>query len=324
MTTFARQIQLCNMKSKSLKRYLYLSILAALLTIILKFAAYFETGSMGFFSDALESFVNLFAAVIALILLHLSKKPADEEHEFGHGKAQYFSSAFEGALILIAAASIIYSSVPRILNPHPLENIGLGTMLSGAAALINLVVGFLLSKNGKKYNSIILEADGKHLLSDVITSVGVILGVVLVKVTGLYFIDPIIAIAVALYILYIGFKLISRSTNELMDAAIPKEEQQMIVEYLDSLIEKNIEYHSLLTRDAGYRKFITLHLLVPGDWTVKNGHDCAEAIEQHIEQMFENSSITVTSHIEPIEDPVSFNDIGFDRLNYSEDMDIEY
>ncbi len=308
------------MRTPSLKRFLYLSILAALLTITLKFAAYSQTGSMGFFSDALESLVNLFAAVLALILLHLSQKPADEEHEFGHGKAQYFSSALEGALILIAAASIIYTSVPRIFNPHPIENIGLGTLLSGAAALVNLVVGYILAKNGKKYNSIILEADGKHLLSDVLTSVGVILGVILVKITGLYFLDPIIAIAVALYILFIGFKLISRSTNELMDAAIPKNEHQKIVEYLDSLGETNIEYHSLLTREAGYRRFITFHLLVPGEWTVKRGHDLAEGIEQHIEQMFENMSVTVTSHIEPIEDPVSFNDIGFDRLNYLEDI----
>lgn len=308
------------MRSQSVKRFLYLSIVAALATIALKFAAYFETGSMGFFSDALESLVNLFAAVIALVLLHLSQKPADEKHEFGHGKAQYFSSALEGALILVAASSIIYSSIPKIFNPEPLENIGMGTLLSGAAALINLIVGYTLSKKGKKYNSIIIEADGKHLLSDVLTSVGVIIGVILVKITGLYFLDPIIAILVALYIVFIGFKLISRSTSELMDAAIPKEEQQQIVEYLESLVERNIEYHSLLTREAGYRKFITFHLLVPGDWTVKKGHDCAEAIEQHIEQMFDNANITVTSHIEPIEDPVSFNDIGFDRLNYSEDI----
>ena len=312
------------MKRPSLKRFLYLSIAAALTTIGLKFAAYFETGSMGFFSDALESLVNLFAAIIALVILHISEKPADEEHEFGHGKAQYFSSALEGALILIAAISIIYASVPKILHPEPLENIGLGTLLSGAAALINLIVGYILTKKGKKYNSILLEADGKHLLSDVITSIGVILGVVIVKITGLYFLDPVIAIAVALYIVYIGYKLIVRSTNELMDAAIPKDEQQRIIDYLESLKEQNIDYHSLLTREAGYRRFITFHLLVPGKWSIKEGHDYAEAIEQYIEQMFVNSNVTVTSHIEPIEDPVSFNDIGIDRLNYSDDIEIEH
>ncbi|NLX79976.1 MAG: cation transporter [Proteiniphilum sp.] len=312
------------MKRPSLKRFLYLSIAAAITTIGLKFAAYFETGSMGFFSDALESLVNLFAAIIALVILHISEKPADEEHEFGHGKAQYFSSALEGALILIAAVSIIYTSVPKILKPEPLENIGLGTLLSGAAALTNLIVGFVLTKKGKKYNSLLLEADGKHLLSDVVTSVGVILGVIVVKITGLYFLDPIIAIGVALYIVYVGFKLIVRSTNELMDAAIPKDEQQRIVDYLDSLEERNIEYHSLLTREAGYRRFVTFHLLVPGKWSIKQGHDCAEEIEQYIEQMFINSNVTVTSHIEPIEDPISFNDIGIDRLNYSEDIEIEH
>lgn len=312
------------MKSPSLKRFLYLSIAAALATIGLKFAAYFETGSMGFFSDALESLVNLFAAIIALVILHISEKPADEEHEFGHGKAQYFSSALEGALILIAAFSIIYTSVPKILHPEPLDNISLGTLLSAAAALINLIVGYILTKKGKKYNSIILEADGKHLLSDVVTSVGVIVGVILVKITGLYFLDPIIAIGVALYIVYIGYKLIVRSTNELMDAAIPKDEQQRIVDYLDSIKEQNIDYHSLLTREAGYRRFITFHLLVPGKWSIKEGHDFAEEIEQYIEQMFVNSNVTVISHIEPIEDPISFNDIGIDRLNYSEGIEIEH
>ncbi len=308
------------MKSPSLKRFLYLSIAAALTTIGLKFAAYFETGSMGFFSDALESLVNLFAAIIALVLLHLSEKPADEEHEFGHGKAQYFSSALEGALILIAAFSIIYTSIPKILNPHPLENIGIGTFYSVVAALINLIVGIILTKKGKETKSLLLEADGRHLLSDVVTSVGVIVGIILVKVTGYYILDPIIAIAVALHIVYVGFKLIKRSTSVLMDAAMPKEELEKITEYLDSLKERNIEYHSLLTREAGYRKFITLHLLVPGKWTVQKGHDCAEAIEQHIEKMFNNINVTVTTHIEPIEDPISFNDIGIDRLNYTDEI----
>lgn len=308
------------MKSPSLKRFLYLSIAAALTTIGLKFAAYFETGSMGFFSDALESLVNLFAAIIALVLLHLSEKPADEEHEFGHGKAQYFSSALEGALILIAAFSIIYTSIPKILNPHPLENIGIGTFYSVVAALINLIVGIILTKKGKETKSLLLEADGRHLLSDVVTSVGVIVGIILVRVTGYYFLDPIIAIAVALHIVYVGFKLIKRSTSVLMDAAMPKEELEKITEYLDSLKERNIEYHSLLTREAGYRKFITLHLLVPGKWTVQKGHDCAEAIEQHIEKMFNNINVTVTTHIEPIEDPISFNDIGIDRLNYTDEI----
>ncbi len=307
------------MRPKSLKKFIYLSIAAAVVTILLKFYAYYTTGSMGFFSDALESFVNLFAAIIALILLHISEKPADEEHEFGHSKAEYFSSAIEGALILIAAFSIIYSAVPRIIHPQPLENLGIGTLYSVGATLINLFVGLTLIRNGKKNKSMILEADGKHLMTDVWTSVGVIVGVLLVKLTGWYIIDPIIAITVALNIVYTGYKLISRSANGLMDAAIPEDELTKVAGYLNSLQKKGFEYHSLLTRQAGQRKFISFHLLVPGTLSVKEGHDHAEDIEQHIENMFDEN-VTVTSHLEPVEDPLSFNDISIDRQNYHDNF----
>lgn len=300
---------------------MYLSIAAAVVTIGLKFVAYFKTGSMGFFSDALESFVNLFAAIVALILLHISEKPADKEHGYGHTKAEYFSSAIEGALILVAAFSIIYAAIPRILNPQPLENLGAGTLFSVGASLINLLVGLNLINNGKKYKSLVLEADGKHLMTDVWTSAGVIVGVLLVQFTGLFILDPIIAIAVALNIVYMGYQLISRSASGLMDAAIPHEEISKITNYLDSLKEKGIDYHSVLTRQAGFRKFISLHLLVPGQWSVKEGHDCADRVEQYIENMFDET-VTVTSHIEPIEDPISFTDIGIDRLNYPGDSDL--
>ncbi len=310
------------MKTQSLKRFIYLSIAAAVITIGLKFMAYFKTGSMGFFSDALESFVNLFAAIVALILLHISEKPADEGHKYGHSKAEYFSSAIEGALILIAAFSIIYTSIPRIIHPRPLENLGMGSLYLVAASLVNLAVGLVLIKNGKRHKSIILEADGKHLLTDVWTSAGVLAGVLLVKFTGLYVLDPIIAITVALNIVYLGYKLISRSASGLMDAAIPQEEIKEITDYLDTLKERNIEYHSLLTRQAGHRKFIYFHLLVPGKWTVKEGHDFAEEIEQRIENMFDQT-VTVTTHMEPIEDPLSMNDIKIDRLNYSDDYDFD-
>lgn len=310
------------MKARSLKKFMYLSIAAAVATIGLKFAAYVKTGSMGFFSDALESFVNLFAAVIALILLHISEKPADEGHEYGHGKAEYFSSAIEGALILIAAFSIIYTSIPRIIHPQPLENLGTGMLFSVGASLVNLFAGILLIRSGKKHRSMVLEADGKHLMTDVWTSAGVIAGVLVVKFTGLPVLDPIIAILVALNIVYTGYKLIGRSTSGLMDASIPQEEIRQITGYFDSLKGKNIDYHSLLTRQAGYRKFISFHLLVPGDWTVKAGHDCAEIIEQHIENMFDGT-VTVTTHIEPIEDPLSLNDIKIDRMNYSDDSGLD-
>jgi cation diffusion facilitator family transporter len=300
------------MKVKSLQTFIYLSISAAVVTILLKFQAFRVTGSMGLLSDALESLVNLFAAIFALIMLNLSRKPADEKHVFGHGKAEYFSSATEGALILIASFSIIWTAAPRLIDPRPIENVNVGLLYSLAAAGVNLVVGVILVRNGKRRNSLLLEADGRHLLTDVLTSIGVIVGVVIVRYTGWYIVDPIIAIAVAIHILYTGYKLISRSANKLMDAAIPEKEVERIVAYLDSLKSERIEYHSLQTRMAGQRRFISLHLLVPGEWNVQKGHDYADRIEGAIVKMFDEP-VTVQTHLEPAEDPASMRDIGLDR-----------
>jgi len=291
---------------------MYLSIAAAIATILLKFYAFWLTGSMGFFSDALESFVNLAGAVVALIMLIVSAKPADKEHEFGHGKAEYFSSAIEGTLILLAALSIIWSAFPRLLHPKPLDNLNVGLLFSVGASLINLVVAIVLIKNGKKRNSIVLEADGKHLMTDVWTSAGVIVAILIVKITGINILDPIIAILVAINIIYTGYQLISRSANGLMDVSISEDALKRISAYLDSFKEENIEYHSLMTRQAGQRMFISVHLLVPGNWTVQKGHDYADKIEQFIENMFD-VPVTVSTHIEPIEDPTSMNDIGIYR-----------
>lgn len=300
------------MKQKSLQPFIYLSIAAAVVTILLKFYAYRVTGSMGFLSDALESFVNLFAAIFAFVMLKLAQKPADEEHEFGHSKAEYFSSATEGALILIASFSIIWSAVPRLVNPHPIDNIHTGLFFSLLASVVNLTVGGLLIRIGKRRRSLLLEANGRHLMTDVWTSMGVMGGIVIVRFTGWYIIDPIIAILVAIHIVYIGYKLISRSASGLMDASIPEEDLQRITAYLDSLREKKIQYHSLLTRVAGQRKFIILHVLVPGEWTVKKGHDHADEIEETIVKMFDEP-VTVHTHLEPVEDPASMRDIGIDR-----------
>lgn len=300
------------MKQESLKKFIYLSIAAALVTIALKFYAFFVTGSMGFFSDALESFVNLFAAVVALIMLTISAKPADKEHEYGHSKAEYFSSAIEGALIVLAALSILLSAVPRLFDPKPLTNIDIGLVFSLAASLVNLTVSLVLIHNGKKKHSLVLEADGKHLMTDVWTSAGVIAGILVVRFTGIYIFDPIIAIVVAINIIYTGYQLISRSASGLMDASISEEAVKKITAYLDSLKEQHIEYHSLMTRQAGQRMFISVHLLVPGWWTVKKGHDYADLIEQSIENMFEEP-VNVSTHIEPIDDPTSMNDIGIYR-----------
>jgi len=300
------------MKQESLKKFIYLSIAAAVVTILLKFYAFYLTGSMGFFSDALESFVNLFAAVVALIMLTISAKPADKEHEYGHSKAEYFSSAIEGALIVLAALSILRSAVPRLFDPKPLTNIDIGLAFSLAASLVNLTVSLVLIHYGKKKHSLVLEADGKHLMTDVWTSAGVIAGILIVRFTGIYIFDPIIAIVVAINIIYTGYQLISRSASGLMDASISEEAVKKITAYLDSLKKENIEYHSLMTRQAGQRMFISVHLLVPGWWTVKKGHDYADLIEQSIEDMFEEP-VNVSTHIEPIDDPASMNDIGIYR-----------
>lgn len=305
------------MKKESLKKFAYLSIAAAVVTIGLKFFAYLYTGSMGLLSDALESCVNLVAAVVALIMIHISEKPADEGHEFGHTKAEYFSSAIEGSLILVAAFSIIWSAVPRLIAPQPIENVGLGLLISTSASLVNLGVSLVLISNGKKRKSLLLEADGKHLMTDVWTSAGVIAGVLIVKLTGFLILDPVIAVLVALNIVWTGFTLIKRSANGLMDASITEEELKKVKEYLDGLKTDTIEYHSLMTRQAGQRKFISLHLLVPGEWSVQQGHDFAEKIEESIEDMF-SEPVTVSSHIEPIEDPASMRDIGIDRKKITE------
>ncbi|HAR37671.1 MAG: transporter [Bacteroidetes bacterium GWD2_45_23] len=301
------------MKQTSLAKFLYLSIAAAIVTISLKFYAYQVTGSMGFLSDALESIVNLFAALFALIMLRISQKPADDGHVYGHSKAEYFSSATEGALILIAAFSIIRTAIPRIMEPAPLENINTGLLFSLLASVVNLLVGLTLIKNGKKRKSLVLEADGRHLMTDVWTSVGVIAGIVMVKFTGWFIIDPIIAILVALNIIYTGYKLISRSASGLMDATIPAEDLEKVTLYLDSLKVNEIEYHSLLTRVAGQRKFISMHLLVPGEWSVKQGHDWADNVEETIIGLFDEP-VTVSTHIEPVDDPASVKDIGIDRV----------
>jgi cation diffusion facilitator family transporter len=302
------------MHNKSLKKFIYLAIAAAVATITLKFAAYLLTGSVGLFSDALESCVNLVAAVIALFMITLAEKPADEEHAFGHYKAEYFSSAIEGGLIVLAAFSIIWSAIPRIIHPQPLENIGVGLLVAVGASGINLLVGLILIKNGQKNNSITLEADGKHLMTDVYTSVGVLLGIGLVKLSGWLVLDGIVAVAVALNILWTGYQLMRSSARGLLDTAIPADEREKVTEALESLKLENLDYHSLMTRQAGQRKFIAVHILMPGKMTVQEGHNKLEKVEGDIRELFD-SPVTVFTHLEPIEDPASMNDIGINRID---------
>ncbi len=300
------------MKRENLSRYVWLSILAAVSTIALKAAAYFFTGSVGLLSDALESVINLVAAVIALLVIKIAAQPPDDDHAFGHDKAEYFSSGIEGVLIFFAAFGIFYSAVPRLFVPQSLENIGIGLSITLVATLINLIVGLILIRAGRQHHSIVLEADGRHLLTDVWTSVGVVLGVVIVGLTGWFALDPIIALLVALNIFWTGLQLIRRSALGLMDTAVSTETQEKIEAILDGYIkEKKIDYHALRTRQSGARKFISVHILVPDDWTVQKGHDLTEEIEDEIRSAVADS--TVFTHLEPLEDPSSFYDLELFR-----------
>lgn len=295
----------------SLKRYAWLSIAAALATILLKGLAWWLTGSVGLLSDALESFVNLAGAVMALAMLTLAAMPADDEHAFGHGKAEYFSSAFEGGLIFIAAISIAYAAIDRLLNPQEIEAVGMGLAVSVAASLINLATARTLMKVGRQHNSITLEANAHHLLTDVWTSAGVMIGVGLVWLTGWLWLDPAIALLVAANIVWTGWQLLRRSAEGLMDKSIPQEQIKAIEGVLEGYREQGLDFHALRTRQAGTRAFITLHVLVPGAWTVQQGHDWLEKIEADIRCVVAHAH--VTTHLEPMEDPVSLFDEALDR-----------
>lgn len=306
-------VGLCDasMLPPSLKRYAWLSIAAAVATILLKGWAWWITGSVGLLSDALESFVNLAGAMMALAMLTLAAMPADDNHAHGHGKAEYFSSAFEGFLILIAAILIGYAAIERLINPQPIEAVGIGLAISVVASIINLATSHILMGVGQKYKSITLEADAHHLRTDVWTSAGVILGVGLVWLTGWLWLDPVIALLVAMNIVWAGWQLLQRSAAGLMDVSIPVEDLQAIEGVLDSYRQQGLDFHALRTRQAGSRAFITVHILVPGAWTIQHGHDWSERIEADICQAV--SYAHVTTHLEPIEDPVSLADQELDR-----------
>jgi len=295
----------------TLKRYAWLSIAAALSTILFKGWAWWLTGSVGLLSDALESFVNLAGAMMALAMLTLAALPADDNHAHGHGKAEYFSSAFEGFLILVAAVGIAYAAIERLLNPQPLEAVGIGLGVSVVATIINLVTSRILMGVGRKYKSITLEADAHHLLTDVWTSVGVIAGVGLVWLTGWLWLDPVIAILVAMNIVWTGWQLLQRSAAGLMDVSIPEDELKAIEGILDGYRQQGLEFHALRTRQAGTRAFVSFHLMVPGAWTVQHGHDWSERIEADIRRTVPHAHIT--THMEPMEDPVSLADQDLDR-----------
>jgi cation diffusion facilitator family transporter len=295
-----------------LERYAWLSIAAALATIVLKTWAWWVTGSVGLLSDAMESGVNLAAGGLALSMIRLSAKPPDAKHPFGHTKAEYLAAGSEGALIALAAAGIIASAVPRLIAPRPLEVPGLGLAISGVATAINLAVALLLIRAGKKHHSITLEADGRHLLTDVWTSLAVIAGVALVALTGWLRVDPLVALGVALQILWTGASLMRRSISGLLDVAIPDEEREHIEKICAEYTQRyGVGFHAVRTRHAGRRRFVSFHLLVPNSWSVEQAHQLSEEIESRIRALVPHA--TLFSHIEPISHPSSYDDEELDR-----------
>ncbi|MER3397871.1 MAG: cation-efflux pump [Chloroflexota bacterium] len=294
-----------------LARFAWLSLAAAVATVGLKLVAYLLTGSVGLLSDALESLVNLAAALLALGTLIFAAQPPDEEHPYGHTKAEYFASGAEGFLILAAALSIGYAAFQRILHPQPISNVELGLLVSVAAALVNWVVARVLLCAGRRYRAIVLEANARHLLADVWTTVGVVLGVAVAGLTGLYILDPLLGLLVAANIVRWGIVLVRRSALGLLDTALPPEEQQIIRQVLDRYQEQGVRYHALRTRQAGTRRFMSVHVLVPGSWTVAQGHHLLEEVEAELQKAL--PGISVFTHLEPLEDPRSWQDIHLDR-----------
>lgn len=288
----------------SLAPYAVLSIAGAILAITLKAWAYHLTGSVGMLSDALESVVNLAAAVLALVILLIAARPADDSHPYGHDKAEYFASGAEGVLILVAAVLILIPAAGRLFDPQPLAQPGLGILFAVVASVINYGVARVLLKAGREHDSITLQADAQHLMSDVWTTAGVLVGIAVVSATGWLWLDPVVAIAVALSILWTGWRLLRQSIDGLMDTALPASEQQILREVLDSYHSQGVAYHALRTRRAASRRFVSVHVLVPGAWTVQQGHDVVEDIEQALCQRLEK--LTVVTHMEPMEDPASY------------------
>jgi len=298
--------------ARELTRWVWLSIAAALLTMGLKFGAYLLTGSVGLLSDALESVVNLVAAVIALIALTAATKPADERHHFGHGKAEYLSAGAEGLMILAAAAGIAYAAVDRLLNPVQLEELGIGLAITIVAAAINGAVGIALVRMGRRHHSLTLTADGRHQLTDLYTSIGVVIGVALVGLTGWLPLDSLVALGVAVNIAWTGVQLVRQSGRGLLDHALPVEETEAAIAALQAVLANyppgTVEVHGLQTRESGRDRFISLHLLVPGEWTVDRGHDLCEEVEHTLSEAVPRSMVHI--HLEPIEDPRSHEDHG--------------
>ncbi|HET8842006.1 MAG TPA: cation diffusion facilitator family transporter [Ktedonobacteraceae bacterium] len=291
--------------------YPFLSVGAAVVTMGIKFIGYLLTGSVGLFSDAAESVVNLAAALVAVWAITLAARPADEEHAYGHTKSEYFSSGVEGTLILVAAVVIAIEAIPHLMHPQPIEQVGLGLTFSTAGAAINGILAWFMLRAGKRRRSIVLQADARHLFTDVWTTAGVLLGVLLVALTGWLILDPIIALLVAANIIWTGIRLIRETGLGLLDTSLPKEDIAQINTILEPYRAQGILFHALRSRAAGTRRFVSFHVLVPGLWTVLQGHTLCEEIELAIRSALPET--TVFTHLEPREDPTSFVDQKLDR-----------
>jgi cation diffusion facilitator family transporter len=289
-----------------LKYPILLSVLAAVLTVALKGGAYALTGSVGLLSDAVESLVNLVAALTAYLSLLYASKPVDRSHTYGHEKIEFFSSGLEGLLIVAAAGGIAWYAVRRLIQPEPLQPLGAGLLLAFLGGLINAAVAVVLLRAGRRHNSIVLEADGRHLLTDVWTGAAVLVGVGLVWLTGLERLDPLAALLVSVHILITGLDLVRRSFNGLMDHALPANEQAAVRAAIEAQLSPDMAYHALRTRQAGSRRFADFHLLVPGCLTVRQAHAFTEQIEQAVRAALPGLEVTV--HIEPIEEQAAWED----------------
>jgi cation diffusion facilitator family transporter len=300
----------------SLTRYAWLSVVAAIVVLVLKLGAWRLTGSVGLLSDALETSTNLGGALMALLMLRLAAQPPDEEHAYGHSKAEYFSSGFEGMLIFLAAALIVVQALPRLWAPQPLQQADIGLAVAAVATVANFAVARILARAGRQHHSVALLADARHLMADVWTTVGVIAGVALVALTGWLWLDPLIALAVAVNVLWEGFRLLHEAAMGLMDVAWPEAEQRVLLQVLDEFRAEGaadkIDFHALRTRRSAARRFVDFHVLVPGAWTVKQGHDLAERIERRLAEQLPH--LTVITHLEPSDDPCSYGDEGLDRF----------
>lgn len=307
------------MNGRYLERFAWLSLATGFAVLALKLGAWQLTGSVGLLSDALESTVNIGAALVAVFALRAANRPADSEHHFGHGKAEYLSAMVEGFLILAASAAIMATAVERLLSPRPLEQVGIGLAVSVLASLLNGAVALILIRVGRTHRSMVLVADGKHLMTDVWTSAGVIVGVAAVQLTGWERLDPVIALAVGANILWTGWGLLRDSVSGLLDERLSDEEIGKVVEVLKRHRSSDVQFHALQSRAAGRQRFVSMHMLVPGSISVRRGHDLAVEIEQEIDEMLPDTVVMI--HIEPLEDPRAWNDVPLGAEHLIDDSD---